>query len=177
MIANIMADRRTIQPTMVPAEIIDAGTIETLSGVAGSAISENGRPHTGHKVADVPDEAILCLEQTGVIDWCRQMVPAVEVSGATFIYYNEAGEDSKLHVDDNARWVYNLLICLSRRKPETGPGSATYFMLGNGVTKAHRLNGGEAIFFHSESTPHGRTPIVADEQVLLLSVALRESSY
>ncbi|WP_162625229.1 hypothetical protein [Streptomyces cadmiisoli] len=175
MIADIMADRRTIPPTLVPAGIIDPGTIEILSEIASAAISENGRPCAGHKVADAPNEAILRLEQTGVMDWCRQMVPAVEISGATFIYYDEAEEDSKLHVDENEKWVYNLLVCLHYRKPETGSGSATYFMLGNGITKAYRLNGGQAIFFHSESTPHGRTPIVADEQVLLLAVAVGKS--
>ncbi|MER6084753.1 hypothetical protein [Streptomyces sp. NPDC001833] len=172
--ADVSKAQRRIEPSLVPKEIITSQDVAHLARMAEVAIAENGRPLLGHKVADVPAEVIRAMEAHAIVEWCKSLVPSIKKIGdMAFIYYDKEGEDSKLHLDSNENWSYNALICLNHTMPTHSVGSATYFMLGGGVTRAHRLGAGNGIFFHSRHTPHGRTPIGDGEKVLLASIGFR----
>jgi hypothetical protein len=171
MVAELAADdlapHREVEPTRPPAGVFDGAALRTFAQYAEAAILANATPDHGRKKETVPDEAMRYLRGLPILDWCTGLSDGIgELVGATFIHY-DAG-DAKLHVDNDGAYDFTLLGCLARVIPEGKRGSRTYFMLGNEVTQVHNLMPGDAVFFHSKYTPHGRTPLDDGERVVLL---------
>lgn len=171
MVAELAADdlapHREVDPTLAPAGVFDEEALRTFAAFAEAAILANATPDRGRKKEIVPDDALRYLRSLPILDWCTGLSGSIgELVGATFVHYD--GGDAKLHVDNDGSYDFTLLACLARVIPEGKRGSRTYFMLGNEVTQVHSLMPGDAVFFHSRYTPHGRTPLDDGERVVLL---------
>ena len=169
--ADTMVKQRIIAPTRPPAGILSGDHLRTLRKYAEEAVSVKAQAYNGHKISLPTDEGHEYLAELPVTKWCAEVDSHIgEVGHSLYIYYDTLGEVSRLHLDNCDSCDFNLLICLSRSIPAGATGSVTYFMLGDGVTTALSLMPGDAVLFHSSSTPHGRTPVVEGERVLLASV-------
>lgn len=179
MVAELAADdlapHREVDPTVPPAGMFDEEALRTFTQFAEAAILANATSDHGRKKETVPDEAMDYLRGLPVLDWCTGLSGTIgELVGATFIHY-DAG-DAKLHVDNDGAYDFTFLACLARVIPEGKRGSRTYFMLGKEVTQVHNLMPGDAVFFHSRYTPHGRTPLDDGERVVLLHLQFASRS-
>lgn len=176
MVAELAADdlsqHREVDPTLAPVGILDAESLHTLEKFAEAAILENATPGRGRKKENVSDDAMHYIREMPILKWCTGLASSVgELWGATFLHYD--GGDMKIHLDNDGAYDFTLLACLNRVIPEGKKGSTTYFMLGNGVTRSHSLMPGDSVFFHSRYTPHGRTPLVEGERVVLLHLQFK----
>ena len=169
--ADTMVKQRIIAPTRPPVGILSGDHLLALRQFAETAVSLKAMPADGHKRAVPSAEEHQYLAAMPVTKWCAEVDSRIgAVGNSVYIYYDTQGEVSRLHVDNSNSYDFNLLICLSRSIPAGATGSVTYFMLGDGVTKALSLMPGDAVLFHSSCTPHGRTPVVEGERVLLASL-------
>ncbi|MET9588151.1 hypothetical protein ABZY10_34745 [Streptomyces sp. NPDC006539] len=176
MVAELAADSalkdRLIPPVLSPSDLLPASILQELREYARSARS-SAYEALGHQVSDGA-EAIPCIDKSGILQWCRENAP-VEFSESIkmcFIYYRE-GQLCRLHFDDDEAWEFNFLLCLERKRPENGKATSTYFFEGNEKLRSYDLSPGQAVWFHSRCTPHGRTPLGQGEEVVLASLGMR----
>jgi hypothetical protein len=164
---------KLISPTIVPAGLITHDLLAFLRGYAQSLHAARTELKL-HTVATAPDGCLASLRQTSLLGWCQENAPIpVDPLTSIFIYYETAGEMSKLHFDTSFEWEFNLLICLERERSPVPGGTATYFVEEEGRSHGYDLSPGEAVWFHSRQTPHGRTPLIEGEKVVLFSVGFR----
>jgi hypothetical protein len=171
--ADSFREHRLFEPSVVKPEFIAGESGATLLRIADAA--RPGARDLGYR-SDVRcnPEAKRLLEEAGVRDYVGGLLgrPVAEKWDAFFLYYTEGGH-TPLHVDNAEYSPFNLLSCLRRvRREGEGRQSVTYFMESADQVNAYDLDPGQAIWFHSSETPHGRTPLTAGEEVVLLAVSL-----
>lgn len=172
--ANCIAPSRKMDPVRIPPQSIDPHSLDVLKSFGEDGIANRPEDLLNHRIAKLTKAQEAYVRELAVLEWCQKVHTGIgDYASSVFIYYDKEGEDSKLHVDNAEGWEYNLLICLDRHIPEGSRGSATYFMLGDGETRAYSLMPGQAAVFHSNATPHGRTPVAKGEETLLLSIGLK----
>ncbi|WP_162989423.1 hypothetical protein [Glutamicibacter nicotianae] len=131
--------------------------------------------HYGREVSDVGESLKrILVDQVVNKDIIKAPRPMSDDIEATFLYYQN-GQGLPLHLDNDATYEYNLLICLDKMQDlnNTDAGSATYFYLGEGAVKAAILQPGYGVWFHSGYTPHGRIPLKTESEISLLSVGMK----
>lgn len=147
----------------------EALAFESMASEADSMLRSAGRRHNGKWNAPVGPSVARFVDESGFVSLVRAFsdVRLGEVLGATFIAYDGVGEHLPIHLDDAGFGEANVLVCLRHGWLE-GEGSATVFLTAAGV-HSHVLEPGMALLFDGAATPHGRTPLSAGEEVVLVS--------
>lgn len=170
-IADQLAEETLFQPVVLDLNELLPATVreQLLEDAFGGDVQVIS--HDNRRVADAPAHIIAKILQSGLWDLAQSAVPIplARDCSAAFLYYGE-GESLRLHVDNSEAFEFNLLACLQRQRPADGRKSATYFLPSGSAVKAWDMDPGQGILFHSAKTPHGRTPLAADESIVILTV-------
>jgi hypothetical protein len=95
----------------------------------------------------------------------RRLAPGYQ---ARYLYYVAPGDHIWPHPDD-PKYAANLLVCLDRRVPDGGRGSAFLAYRPDGSVERHELVPGESLVMESNLV-HAREPVRPGERVVLLSI-------
>jgi hypothetical protein len=165
-----LATDRAFEPRKIEADdLLAPGPLATVSGwvdkLAGEAQDVYGRG-----IINLPAAQKAELRALGIIERIEEragvrFAPAFE---ALLMYYNDTG-NLPLHVDDQAEYRFNALVCLRRVRPIRGTSTGTLFWLSTGPASID-LDEGEAVVFDAHYTPHGRLPLSNGDEIVMLSL-------
>lgn len=143
--------------------------LEESRSVRGRAV-QGGRQWMAHggRISQA-----VCLSPT-LLTWARSAtgVPLEPDVRSTYLYYENAGDSSPIHVDRADGYEVHLLIMLEHKVAPGAEPSTTFVVTPDGVSHI-RIPDGEALFFQASTTLHGRTPLGEGERVSLLSLGFR----
>ncbi|MFJ5924787.1 tetratricopeptide repeat protein [Kitasatospora sp. NPDC092948] len=150
-------------------------SIAAMAHEAENALAANGYLHNGKwnapvgdavtRFADHVDLAAVVARSTGL--------DVEQPHTGVYIAYRENGQFLDFHVDEFGFGEVNLILCLKHEHPtSTGARSSTVFITADGYLE-HDLFAGDCVVFDGALTPHGRTPVSADESVTLISFGFR----
>ena len=108
--------------------------------------------------------------------WATQRASLKFEEGAhyNYIFYERSGHYCPMHIDKPDSYPINCLIPLAHvGGGRTRPCSTLVVIGEDGKIDQIGFAAGEALLFSSSATVHGRTPVEADELVVLLSIGLQ----
>ncbi|RAG80680.1 hypothetical protein DN069_36915 [Streptacidiphilus pinicola] len=175
-IAELNSRQRIASQFVTAHELFTAENLSAMTTEAAAALrSATGFIHNGKWNAPVDSAALDFIDRVGLATLVSELagVEVEEPQGATYIGYFEPGQFLDFHVDDFSYGEVNLIICLSH----TGDGlsehpSSTVFIERDGYRLCN-LHAGDYLLFDGAFTPHGRTPVAAGEEVVLVSFSFK----
>ncbi|MCS6712007.1 hypothetical protein JSY14_08235 [Brachybacterium sp. EF45031] len=144
-----------------------------LSTEAEETLESKGYLHNGKWNAVVGQAGYDFLDSFAIpsVIEAHTGLKVTEPHGGTYIAYLNAGEKLDFHLDDFSFGEVNMLLCVKHEGvPDGSDGSGTVFIGHHGYEK-YVLMPGDFLIFDGAFTPHGRTPLVAGERVILLALA------
>ncbi|MFJ5921106.1 tetratricopeptide repeat protein [Kitasatospora sp. NPDC092948] len=142
---------------------------------AESALAADGYLHNGKWNAPVGDAAASFADHVDLAAVVARStgLDVEQPHTAVYIAYRDNGQFLDFHVDEFGFGEANLILCLKHARPTgTATPSSTVFITADGYLE-HDLAAGDCVVFDGALTPHGRTPVSADESVTLISFGFR----
>lgn len=177
-VAELSRHQRVASRFFTDHEIFPVGDLSAMTEEADASVRTAGFMHNGKWNAPVGPAAHAFVDRFELAATVSELtgVEVDEPQGATYIAYLETGGHLDFHLDDFHYGEVNLILCLRHSLGNAdGIPSSTVFIEKTGYRRCP-LMPGEFVLFDGAFTPHGRTPVAAGEQVLLVSFSFKTRS-